>query len=191
VPEHYFTPAPSSDDATHEIPLRVDGRDLVLLASAGVFSGAHVDGGTKVLLDHAPAPPASGTLLDLGCGYGPIACWLAVKSPAATVVAVDVNARALDLTRRNTAAFDNVVVATDHPGPYDRIYSNPPIRIGKTALHTLLTTWLARLAPQGIAYLVVQKNLGSDSLLAWLVEGGWQAIRLTSVRGFRILEVRR
>lgn len=189
--EHYFTAAPSSDAPERTVPLRVAGRSLELVTAAGVFSGDRVDAGTKVLLDHAPAPPATGTFLDLGCGYGPIACALAVRSPAATVVAVDVNERALDLCRRNTAALRNVVVVTDHDGPFDLIWSNPPIRIGKKALHELLSRWLERLADSGVAHLVVQRNLGSDSLQEWLQDNGFSASRLTSVRGYRILEVRR
>lgn len=188
--EHYFSESPTSDADLHEVPLRVDGRDLTLLTASGVFSGAHVDAGTRVLIDRAPRPPATGTLLDLGCGYGPLTCALAVRSPAATVVAVDVNARARQLCAHNTEAFGNVVVTDDHPGPYDLIWSNPPIRIGKPALHELLVTWLSRLVAGGVAHLVVQRNLGSDSLQTWLSDNGFPTTRLTSVRGFRVLEVR-
>lgn len=157
-----------------------------------MFSSNRLDPGTAVLLQRAPRPPATGTLLDLGCGYGPIACVLAQRAPEAEVWAVDSNARARELARDNadTWGLDNVHV--DNPPPhvrFDAIYSNPPIRIGKPALHALLATWLARLRPCGAAYLVVQRNLGADSLQRWLVEQGYGCDRLSSAKGYRILEV--
>jgi 16S rRNA (guanine1207-N2)-methyltransferase len=91
------------------------------------------------------------------------------------VHAVDVNERALDLTRRNAEraglpGFTARLVPTDVPDDvrFDLIWSNPPIRVGKAVLHDLLRTWLPRLEPGGTAYLVVQKNLGSDSLQRWI-----------------------
>ena len=77
------------------------------------------------------------------------------------------------------------------PGRYDLIWSNPPIRIGKPALHGLLAAWLALLAPGAAAYLVVQRNLGSDSLQRWLESSGWTAERYAARAGYRVLEVRR
>ena len=74
---------------------------------------------------------------------------------------------------------------------YDEIWSNPPIRIGKEALHELLLTWLPRLAPGGRAVMVVGKNLGADSLQRWLGEQGYPTERLASAKGFRVLETRR
>jgi 16S rRNA (guanine1207-N2)-methyltransferase len=70
------------------------------------------------------------------------------------------------------------------------IWSNPPIRIGKEALHDLLGTWLARLTPDGVAILVVQRHLGADSLAEWLRGQGWDVARLRSRMSYRLLEVR-
>ena len=81
---------------------------------------------------------------------------------------------------------------------FDTIWSNPPIRVGKEVLHNILLTWLPRLAPGGAAYLVVQKNLGSDSLQKWLdahflerFEGEFTVSRYATSKGFRVLEVLR
>jgi 16S rRNA (guanine1207-N2)-methyltransferase len=176
--------------------LRVRGLELDLQADRGVFGSKSIDLGTLTLLKEAPPPPSQGDLLDLGSGYGPIAITLARLSPGATVWAVDVNERALELTRANAAAVDasNVSVAAPDAVPaeirFDAIYSNPPVRVGKGPLHDLLLEWLPRLKPGGAAYLVVQRNLGSDSLAAWLAEQGFQVARLKSKKGYRILEVK-
>ena len=194
--DHYFTAEPAS--AAERRPLRVDlaGREVEVEVARGVFSPGGLDKGTAVLLAHAPAPPGTGTFLDLGCGWGPVALTLGLLSPDATVYALDVNARALDLCRRNAASLglDGVrpVTADDVPAEvrYDLIWSNPPIRVGKAALHGLLRTWLPRLAPGGVAHLVVQKNLGSDSLARWVEsELRMPCRRLASSKGFRVLEV--
>ncbi len=160
-----------------------------------MFSGARLDRGTRILLEHAPMPPRRGPLLDLGCGYGPIALTLATRRKRLPVWAVDVNDRALGLTRANaaTAGLGNVTVGRPEEVPdgveFAGIYSNPPIRSGKVALHGLMQTWLPRLAPAGRAYLVVHKHLGSDSFADWLVASGWPTTRLVSVQGYRVLEV--
>ncbi len=194
---HYFDAEPGVASRPASVRLDLPDRSLTFATDRGVFSGDRVDPGTKYLLLDGPPLPPTGTLLDLGCGYGPIACTLAARAPGAAVWAVDVNQRALDLCRANAAALSltNVRVCTADKVPddltVDRIWSNPPIRIGKPALHDLLATWLARLAPDGRAALVVQKHLGADSLVRWLESEGWPTERLGSRTGYRLLEVRR
>ena len=148
-----------------------------------MFSHGRLDAGTALLLRAAPPPPATGELLDIGCGYGALALPLARRAPAARVWAVDVNERARALCAANASAngIGNVTVAApdDVPGDvrFATIWSNPPIRIGKPALHALLARWLDRLTPDGRAVLVVQRHLGADSLQRWLTEQGWTARR--------------
>jgi 16S rRNA G1207 methylase RsmC len=160
-----------------------------------VFGSRGIDLGTLVLLREAPPPPPRGDILDLGSGYGPIAIALARQAPGARVWAVDVNQRALELTRTNAAgaAVGNVTACSpgEVPGDvqFEAIYSNPPVRVGKAALHELLLTWLRRLGPGGRAYLVVQRNLGADSLASWLGAQGYEVRRLKSKKGYRILQV--
>jgi 16S rRNA (guanine1207-N2)-methyltransferase len=191
--EHYFTASPSSDAEERTVSFRVDDRAYGLRTARGVFSADRLDLGTRVLLERGPRPPASGRLLDLGCGYGPIACVLATRAPGAEVWAVDVNERARWLTERNAAALGlaNVRVAAPDAVPadatYAAIYSNPPIHVGKPALHELLRTWLPQLTPDGSAYLVVQRNLGADSLHHWLRTEGYECDRLASAKGYRVL----
>ena len=192
---HYFT----NDDTplvTRTIRATIFGNQLELTTAGGVFSGNRLDLGTSVLL-RTIEPPPSGHVLDLGCGYGPIAVGLATASPGITLDAVDVNERALGLTRRNAedlgvSARVNAVLPDDVAPDtrYDEIWSNPPIRIGKEALHELLLRWLPRLKDDGVAYLVVSKNLGGDSLASWLTDQGWPTSKVASAKGFRILDVR-
>jgi 16S rRNA (guanine1207-N2)-methyltransferase len=197
VGEHYFAPDPDAASRPQTVDLVLPDLHLRLHTDRGVFSPDRVDAGTRVLLDTVPPPPATGTLLDLGCGYGPIALTMAARSPQASVLGVDVNARALDLAARNatTAGLDNVRFSlADEADPaltYAAIWSNPPIRIGKAALHDLLLTWLPRLVPGGQAHLVVQKHLGSDSLHRWLDQQGYPTERIASRSAYRVLAVTR
>jgi 16S rRNA (guanine1207-N2)-methyltransferase len=191
----YFDEEPSVGSEPVTLTLQVDGRTLDLATDRGVFARGRLDPGTAVLLRKAPPPPARGTLLDLGCGYGAIALSLAVRAPEAEIVAVDVNRRALALVEANAAAnaLSNVITATPDAvadRTFAAIYSNPPVRIGKPALHDLLSTWLPRLDPDGAAYLVVQRHLGADSLHAWLEQEGFGTNRLGSSKGYRLLKVR-
>ena len=195
--DHYFTAQPASDAELRTLTVELAGRTVQVQTAGGVFSSAHVDHATAVLLDEVPAPPPAGDLLDLGCGWGPIALTMALLAPQARVWAVDVNERALDLVRRNAdaLALPQVTAVTPDDVPDDvrfaAIWSNPPIRVGKEALHELLLRWLPRLAPGGEAHLVVGKNLGADSLQRWLADALAVPVeRTASSRGFRVLTVR-
>ena len=196
--DHYFSPAPRSDSSTRAIRVRLAGRELELLTAAGVFSPEHLDQGTRVLLDTVPQPPDSGHLLDLGAGWGPIAVSLALQAPDATVWAVDVNERALDLVRRNCQRVGihnvNAVLPVDVPAEvrFAQIVSNPPIRVGKAELHGMLSHWLPRLDDDAVAWLVVAKHLGAESLQRWIgAELGFDVERAENSKGFRVLAVRR
>jgi 16S rRNA (guanine1207-N2)-methyltransferase len=193
--EHYFSPRPGAPHRPGLVRVVLPDVYLELATDAGVFSPGRLDPGTRLLLDESPPPPPAGDLLDLGCGYGPIACVLAKRAPGATVWAVDVNERALELCARNAAAagLANVrcVLAGDPsvPSRLAGIWSNPPVRIGKAALHDLLSAWLGRLADGGQAWLVAGRNLGADSLHRWLAEQGWAVRRRAARSGYRLLQI--
>jgi 16S rRNA G1207 methylase RsmC len=198
--DHYFSQEPKSNYQPKQIELNVAGEVFKVSTASGTFSPLRVDVGTSVLIDHLELAPNNGNILDLGCGWGPIAMNLAKHSPKATIWAVDVNNRSLELTSENakTIGVTNIRAATPDKVPADiefsGIWSNPPIRIGKKELHALLLTWLPRLEKGASAYLVVQKNLGSDSLQKWLTEtlvDGFEVTRLTSVKTYRIIQVLR
>src|SRR5258708_21078781 len=166
---HYFDPAPVVASRPRTVHLHVGELALELQADRGVFGSRGVDLGTRVLLNEAPAPPPEGDILDLGSGYGPIAIALARQAPGARVWAVDVNERAIELTKTNAvaAAVSNVTACSPDEVPdelrFAAIYSNPPVRVGKAALHEGLLRWLGRLGGGGRAYLLVHRSLGADS----------------------------
>jgi 16S rRNA (guanine1207-N2)-methyltransferase len=194
--EHYFSADPTVRFTRAPVRADVWGRELRLTSGSGVFAQGRLDVGTAVLFRETE-PPTGRRFLDLGCGYGVIGLALAVAVPGSTVRAVDVNERAVLLANENAAALGvtgRFAACTPEEVPpqeaYDEIWSNPPIRIGKEALHTLLLTWLPRLAPSGRAVMVVGKNLGADSLQRWLTEQGHPTRRLASAKGFRVLETR-
>jgi 16S rRNA (guanine1207-N2)-methyltransferase len=195
--QHYFTRQPAAPHRPGTVHVVLPDLHLELETDSGMFSPARLDPGTRLLLDTAPPPPEAGDVLDLGSGYGPLALVLAARSPGATVWAVDVNERALGACARNArrAGLANVRCVTPDdpqiPAGFGLILSNPPARIGKPALHALLETWLARLLPGAVAYLVVQRHLGSDSLQGWLQESGWHAERAAARASYRVLRVRR
>jgi 16S rRNA G1207 methylase RsmC len=203
-PDHYFTAEPASAAERRQLRVFLAGREHMVETAPGVFCPDRVDMGTAVLLREAPAPAAAGNLLDLGCGWGPIALSLGLHSPAASIWAVDVNQRALALARDNAKALgvNDFHAMTPDEVPADirfaTIWSNPPIRVGKDVLHEMLLTWLPRLEAGGTAYLVVQKNLGADSLQSWLggrleklAPGVFAVGRHATAKGFRVLSVLR
>jgi len=200
APEHYFSEHPGGEFVPRTIGVRLAGRDLELTTASGVFSPDRLDIGTSVLLSNVPAPPPGGNLLDLGCGWGPVAISLALGSPRSTVWAVDVNERSLDLVRLNAEKLGlanvNACRPEDVPAglAFTTIWSNPPIRVGKNELHAMLLHWLPRLEPGSDAWLVVARNLGSDSLQRWLqseLPREFAILRAATNKGYRVLRCRR
>jgi 16S rRNA (guanine1207-N2)-methyltransferase len=198
--DHYFTASPASPENLRTIRVTLAARELELVTAGGVFSPDRLDAGTAVLLSNTPPPPPGGHLLDLGCGWGPVSLSLALTSPHATVWAVDVNQRALDLVRRNAErlGLTNVNAVTPDDVPEETVFrtirSNPPIRVGKNELHGMLERWIPRLDERSDAWFVVARNLGSDSLQRWLsatFPQGYSVHRAATARGFRVLKVRR
>jgi 16S rRNA (guanine1207-N2)-methyltransferase len=192
---HYFDEQPDAASMPRDVELRLPDMSLTLTTDHGVFGYDQIDAGSKLLLLKAPAPPTTGNLLDLGCGVGTIALPLARRAPDAMIWAIDVNNRARELCGANAVAngITNVCVISPDDVPaevmFECIWSNPPIRIGKPALHQMLLTWLTRLTPSGAATMVVHKHLGADSLQGWIIDQGFPTTRLASSSGYRILHV--
>ncbi|MGL5826363.1 MAG: class I SAM-dependent methyltransferase [Nocardioides sp.] len=194
--DHYFSADPSVPFKRTLVRASVWGHEFTVTSGSGVFAHGRVDVGTAVLFRETQ-PPTAGHLLDLGCGYGVIGLAVALASRAVTVTAVDVNERAVLLANQNARSLgvaDRFTAYVAHRAPaasYDEVWSNPPIRIGKPALHRLLLQWLPGLRADGRSVMVVGKNLGADSLQRWLSDQGYPTNRLASAKGFRVLESRR
>ncbi|MFW0179318.1 class I SAM-dependent methyltransferase [Rothia sp. P7208] len=201
VAEHYFSATPNSDFSPREIDVTLTNQRVRVQSASGIFSPSGIDKGTAILLENVPEPEGT-SFLDIGTGWGPITLTLALKNPQAQVTGVEVNERSAHLTRTNAQklGLTNVTVYAPEEVPqdlrFDTIWSNPPIRVGKDVLHNILRTWIPRLNVGGCAYLVVQKNLGADSLQKWLAheleeqpQGTFQVSRYSTSKGFRILEV--
>ncbi len=198
--QHYFSEQPSGKAVRRPLEVVLNGKERQLQTTSSIFSPGGVDKGTAVLLSEVPDPPRQGNLLDIGCGWGPLALTMALKSPEAQITAVDVNERSIALTADNARSLglNNVFACipedVDSRIRFDTMWSNPPIRVGKEELHSLLMRWLPRLTVNGTAWLVVQKNLGADSLQRWLADElghNWSVIRSSTAKSFRILKIKR
>ncbi|MGV0167926.1 class I SAM-dependent methyltransferase [Furfurilactobacillus sp. WILCCON 0119] len=169
--DHYYTPNPEAVHDETTWSFRLLGRELTFTTDNGVFSKRTVDYGSRVLLDafsldHVP----SGSVLDLGCGYGPIGLALASTYPERTVTMVDVNERALALAQKNAQQnrIDNVTIfASDRYAAvtdrYAAIVTNPPVRAGKAIVDDMLSGAKDHLLPGGTLTVVLQKKQGAPS----------------------------
>ena len=169
--QQYFTAQPDAPTAPRQVPWRLPGMILNLWTDRGVFSRGKVDRGTD-LLARTMDLPATGEILDLGAGYGPLGLAAAKRSPEAQVTLVELNERAADLARRNLA-LNNVANAEVLTGDalevlgdrtFDAIVTNPPLRVGKVALMRLLGDAAQRLNPGGSLWLVIQTKQGAKTL---------------------------
>ena len=199
--EHYFSETPSGDFRPREIEVVLAGAPRRVQTAGGVFSPEHLDRGTEILLRTLAKldDARQGPVLDLGCGWGPIALSAALSDPDRAVWAVDVNVRSRELTAENAArlGLGSVRVAAPEDVPeevrFGEIHSNPPIRVGKEVLHGMLRQWLPRLAPGGAAHLVVAKHLGADSLQRWIAAefAELSVERVARDKGFHVIRAER
>ena len=206
--QHYFSESPESNFTPREVEAFLAGATRSVVTAGGIFSPDGLDRGTAVLLREIPKHSSldqegfvspTGPILDVGCGWGPITLDAALTHPDREVWATDINERSRELTRTNAArlGLSNVRVAAPDEVPGDlefaSIRSNPPIRVGKEALHGILHQWLPRLAPGGASYLVVAKHLGADSLQRWIAAefSQLEVSRAARDKGFHIIEAYR
>lgn len=188
----YFEKNPSCKSNEREIRVNLGGKERLVVTDCGVFSASGLDKGTSLLLSSSQPLPPSSVILDLGSGWGAISLDLALRNPSCEIWSLEVNERAKKLCKKNAEKLGvknmKVVEEGECTPDFDFIYSNPPVRIGKVAMHSLIASWMKRLKEGGKAYMVVNKHLGSDSLMAWMKEEGWQARKIKSSKGYRVIE---
>lgn len=172
--EHYYTEQPNTPHQLTNIQYSVKDISLDLSTDAGVFSKTRVDYGSHALI-HA-LPPLKGSILDLGCGYGPIGIALAKLNPESQVTMIDINHRAIELTLQNISKnnINNTQAYQSNgfekvTGSFDTIVSNPPIRAGKKVIYGLFDQSIHYLNPRGAFYIVIQKKQGAPSALDKLI----------------------
>ena len=189
--DHYYTENPNSEHDERRLTVVALGNPLTFTTDAGVFSRDGLDRGTEVLLDALPA--LSGRVLDLGCGWGAVGVALGRKYPDLELVMTDINARAVDLARRNLAQNGvraQVLQGDDFDpveGEFDAIVTNPPIRAGKAVIYSLFERARAYLKPGGALYLVIRKQQGAPSALKFLKEHYGEAEIIDRGSGFHVI----
>ncbi|UOF91884.1 class I SAM-dependent methyltransferase [Fodinisporobacter ferrooxydans] len=197
--EHYFSSKPTTrhDAKTIEVVLR--GYKIRLKTDAGVFSKNQVDFGTRLLIECMDIPNGSSvSILDLGCGYGPVGIVAAKLAPDSQVVMVDVNERAIELSAenvRNNQVTNAIVKISDlyqnvQGRTFQRILSNPPIRAGKKVVHQIFEEASNYLTDDGELWIVIQKKQGAPSAKKKLEELFVEVNDIGRDAGYRIFQAR-
>lgn len=187
----YYAENPDSAHDIHELKITLLGQSFTFLTDSGVFSKKMVDYGSQVLLNTLNFEKGK-TLLDLGCGYGPLGISLA-KVQDVKPTMVDINNRAIDLAKQN--AQKNGVEADIFQsniyekvnGTFDYIISNPPIRAGKQVVHTIISESINYLKVGGNLTIVIQKKQGAPSAKAKMEEVFGNVEILKRDKGYYIL----
>ena len=188
----YYEKNPTADHDIHELRVRLLDTPMTFLTDAGVFSKRMVDYGSQVLLSTLDLEPDK-TLLDVGCGYGPLGLTLG-KVFGVQATLIDINSRALDLARANAeknqvnARIFQSNVYDDVEGNFDYIVSNPPIRAGKSVVHEIIKGAFCHLEDQGSLTIVIQKKQGAPSAKAKMEEVFGNCQILKKDKGYYILE---
>ncbi|UXV42656.1 class I SAM-dependent methyltransferase [Staphylococcus simulans] len=199
---HYYDKDPKVESHKETFKYHYYQNELNLVTDAGVFSKGKIDFGSDLLVrtflkEHPPGPKK--TIVDVGCGYGPIGLMIAKVSPHHHVIMLDVNHRALDLAKENSEKnhIENVTVkesdglAEVPDNSCDMIVTNPPIRAGKSVVHGILEDAHEKLRAEGELYVVIQKKQGMPSAKKKMEAVFGNVETLTKEKGYYILKSKR
>lgn len=191
--DQYYTADPTSESRPVPCAFPYRGHGMNFMTDAGVFSKGELDQGTRLLLDALPA--LSGDVLDLGCGWGAIGVSIARANPDCRVVMVDVNRRALQLSRDNLERNHTAAEVIESDGmaqvldrTFDAVITNPPIRAGKQVIYKMFADAAAHLNQGGALYLVIRKQQGAESCVKYLKTLFGQVEKLDKSGGFWVLK---
>ncbi len=167
---HYFTNEENLKSEIEKVIAEINGIPFYFYTDNGVFSKGELDFGTELLLKNFKYDnPNNKTLLDIGCGCGPIGIY--ASHLGFTVDMSDVNKRAIHLSKMSlkeqnlnanvfeSDAYKNIT------NKYDYIVSNPPIRVGKEKLYEIVMNAKEHLKDGGSLWIVVRKQQGAESML--------------------------
>lgn len=172
---HYFDISPDSPSKKNIIQSRISGLDFVFETDSGVFSKKGIDFGSNLLLESSIEDIKSKvrgelSVLDLGCGYGPVGIVLKRIFPEIILSMTDINERALGLAGLNALGnnvkYANIFLSDAHEGlegHYDIILTNPPVRAGKKTVFRFYEKSYELLNQNGVLYVVIQKKQGAPS----------------------------
>jgi 16S rRNA (guanine1207-N2)-methyltransferase len=171
--EHYYADQPSSESNPKTWSYELNGYTIKFTSDDGVFSKKEVDFGSKLMLELYSDPAVKGNILDMGCGYGPIGLTVAKQYSDRTVWMVDVNERALSLSKLNAKQNNvgNIKVLKSYlfdeleNEMYASVITNPPIRAGKKVVHQLFEQAYEHILPNGELWVVIQKKQGAPSAI--------------------------
>lgn len=192
--DHYFTEQPNSEIRENSFQYKIIGNSLQLTSVSGVFAyGSRVDKASELLIQNFKPSGVLPSVLDVGCGFGPIALFIKARYPHLNVVAVDVNERALAYTRRN-AEQNNLAITAIKSNLYEAlgdslfgdILSNPPIAAGKAVNTRLIQEAMEHLAPGGSLQLVAFHNKGGETLKRMMAETFGNADDIEKSGGIRV-----
>lgn len=194
--EHYYTSKPSVASNERAWSFELRGNTFTFTSDSGVFSKKEVDFGSKLLIEEFKAPDVSGSFLDVGCGYGPIGLTLAKSFNERFVEMIDVNERAIELTKKN-AEINKITNISVHQSDlftsveksdFAAILSNPPIRAGKKVVHQILEESYNRLVTGGELWIVIQKKQGAPSAIEKL-ESVFEEVEVVArKKGYHIIK---
>ena len=193
---HYYSENPETAHDLHQWSFELAGKTFQFMTDSGVFSRTEIDKGTEILLNALPEE-LTGSLLDMGCGYGVIGVTLGKRYPGLSVVMSDVNERAVELSRRNAQRNGVPARVMQSDGyadvPFQRmdwIVQNPPIRAGKSVIYAMFAEGARRLEPSGELWLVIRKQQGAESAVRYLKTLFGRVEAATKKGGFWVLRCR-
>lgn len=193
--EHYYTRQPSVKSDVHTAQEILRGKTFTFLTDAGVFSKKGVDYGSKHLIETMELSE-NAKVLDVGCGYGPMGLSAAVMCPKGHVTMVDINERAVELSKENARrnGISNVTILQSDlleqvkDLQFDAVLTNPPIRAGKETVHRIFVDAYDCLVDGGSLWVVIQKKQGAPSAVKKMESLYSEVVEVSKDKGYRILK---
>ncbi|WP_431028444.1 class I SAM-dependent methyltransferase [Lysinibacillus sp. LZ02] len=197
--EHYYSNKPQTESKPRQWKFTLLGSVFTFETDAGVFSKSEVDFGSRVLIDAFEIPEATGDILDVGCGYGPIGLSIAKAHPERFVHMMDVNTRAIALAQKNAQLngiqnvriFESDGLAAVGDLKAAAILTNPPIRAGKETIFRFYNESYEKLVEAGELWVVIQKKQGAPSTVSYLEEMFSEVDVVEKKKGYWIIRAKK
>ena len=198
--EHYYSNKPQTESKPRQWKFTLLGNVFIFETDSGVFSKSEVDFGSRVLIETFQIPEIEGAILDVGCGYGPIGLSIAKQNPECTVYMMDINERAVALSKKNAQVngvqnvriFESDGLASVEDGlQVAAILTNPPIRAGKETVFKFYDGAYEKLSAGGELWIVIQKKQGAPSTVNHLEEMFTEVEVVEKKKGYWIIRAKK